>query len=61
MANVVELAESDDPVFKLLDIASQLRRGELVGVTVVTTTRAGVVEMDTLCVPTYIEDVVRRA
>lgn len=61
MTNIVEFADQEDPVFNLLEIAAKLRSGELVGVTVVTTNRSGVVEMQTLCVPSRVDDAARRA
>lgn len=61
MTKIVEFANHDDPVSNLLEIAAKLRSGELVGVTVVTTTRSGVVDMQTLCLPTSVGGSARRA
>jgi hypothetical protein len=51
MPNVVQASISDQAIWKLMETVNKLRSGEVVGVTLVTTSDTGVVEMATLCVP----------
>lgn len=49
--NVVEMAISDATIAGLMDLVAQVRRGEVIGVTVVKTSASGAVDMVTLSVP----------
>ena len=61
VSNVIEFDTQDSTITALLQLIGRVRLGEVIGVTVVTTSNKGRVDMVTLSVPVQADRITRSA